>query len=173
MRKIFLMSLFIVILTHLFATETSNMVVSLPISQGFDGYIDFGFSVDSSGRNNIDEAIFEISSNKGMSDIYAYWDVLSTESFILSLYSEPLNSKTGGALDWVVSWDSEGERVSIGGIDKYGTSNRAALLVREVSIGDSLHDSGSRKLGIWVPANDSLVSGDYSGRLVMQLESIE
>lgn len=173
MRKILLVSVFITISGAWLIAASSDMVVSFPIAQGFDGYIDFGFSTDSEGRNRIDETTFEVFSGESSKNVYAYWDVLSTESFILRLYSEPLNSIAGRSIDWVVSWNSGAEIVSIGGIDKYGVSNGEALFVRDVSIGNPLHESGSKKLGILVPIDDSTISGEYSGRLVMQLESIE
>ena len=163
------------ILAVAFADSTSELTVNFNLqSEGFNGYKDFGFSTDAEAENRIESASVAVEGNGYSGDVYAYWNILSNESYSLELYAEPLVSVGGHQLDWVVSWLSDdNQRLSIGGgIDSYGSGNSNLICERQASVGSSLLSSGSRNLNIWVPVDGTAVAGEYTGNLVMRLESI-
>lgn len=155
--------------------EEASMTVSFNIfDEGYTGYMDFGFANDSATRSTIESIEVDIATNweSSIENVYAYWDVVSTQPFSLELYTEPLVSDLGNTIDWTISWESEKEeRLYIGG-DKYGISNSTTIYTREASVGSPLSDRGQKKLEIDVPVDESLSSGEYSGQIVMRLESI-
>lgn len=156
-------------------SEDATMTVSFDIfDEGYTEYMDFGFASNAEGRSTIESIDADIATNwkDSIGNVYAYWDVVSTLPFSLELYTEPLVSNLGNTIDWTVSWEAgRGERLYIGG-GKYGISNSMTIYTRSVSIGSSLADKGQKKLEIDVPVDESLPSGEYSGQIVMRLESI-
>lgn len=178
MSKKVLLAIFTTLISFSLVADTpeqANMTVFFNIlDEGYTGYMDFGFANGANAESTIETIDAEVSANweESVDNIYAYWDVVSTESFSLELYTEPLISENGHMLDWTISWNSENnDEVYIGG-DKYGVSNSTVIHTRNTPTGASLEDKGHTKLEIDIPVDESLPSGKYTGRIVMRLESI-
>lgn len=177
MKKLMMPLLFVFIGGSLFAVMTSEeMNVSFDIlDQGYIEYIDFGFTSDSSARSRLEDVIIDATKADGeQENIYAYWNTLSTLSFSLEMYADPLIAESGAMLDWTISWDSDNkrEKIFIGG-SRYGEMNGETLHTRVTSVGSPLADYGNKKLDIDIPVGESTMAGSYTGQIVMRLESIE
>ena len=126
-RKMIASVIIFFILTVAYADNASELSVNFNLQrEGFEGYKDFGFSTDAEAENRIESATVIVEGNGYSGDIYAYWNILSNESYSLELYAEPLVSAGGNhQIDWVVSWLSDdNQRLSVGGgINSYGSGN--------------------------------------------------
>lgn len=178
MKRLFLISMFILSsICSLFAIMSAEeMVVTFDIlDQGYVGYLDFGFANDSNARKRLEDVSVDVTkTEEEQEDVYAYWNTLSTLSFVLEMYAEPLVADSGAMLDWTISWDSDEkkEKTYIGG-SKYGEMNSETLYTRVTSSGSTLSDYGNKKLDIDIPVDESVMAGSYTGHIVMTLESIE
>lgn len=152
--------------------DPAEMTVNFDIRQNDPGIFEIGFSSTPEGRERL-ETIEMVVAEDDSPDVYAYWDVLSTSSFMLSLYCDPLISDSGERLDWSVSWTGDdAQTLSIGGNDEYGMENSDLIMTRSAIEGGSLAAKGSRRLDISVYNDGTQRAGDYSGTLVLKMESL-
>lgn len=176
MRKVCLILLLSNLITNVFAAyEPAEMSVTFDVEANDPAYIEFGFSASPDGQNRIEEFQIAVGNNeeKNTNVVYAYWNVISASSFELRLYCEPLISKDGNLLDWSVTWMSnESDYQRIGGEDEYGSENSNVIITRIAKRGEPLSAVGSKKLDIAVFSDAGQKAGDYSGQLVLQMESI-
>lgn len=176
MRKVCLILLISNLIGSVFATyEPAEMSVTFDVEANDPAYIEFGFSAGPDGQNRIEEFQITLGNNEDENTnvVYAYWNVISTASFDLSLYCEPLISDEGNLLGWNVTWMSdESDYQRIGGEDEYGSENSNVIFTRIAKEGEPLAAVGSKKLDIAVFSDAGQKAGDYSGHLVLQMESI-
>lgn len=175
MRKVLLSCLLIMIIPVWMSAspDSVDMVVTFNTGSGAVSYTDFGFSSDAGGDRKISSFHLNVSEGGDTEDdIYAYWDVMSASSFILSLYCEPLVSDEGEMLDWTVSWTAGGRMMEIGGGNEYGTENSDPVTIRIAERGGPLLTRGSRKLDISVLSEKTMKAGDYTGNLILRMESL-
>ena len=176
MRKVCLILLLSNLITNVFAAyEPAEMSVTFDVEANDPAYIEFGFSASPDGQNRIEEFQIAVGNNeeKNTNVVYAYWNVISASSFELRLYCEPLISKDGNLLDWNVKWlTDDSQYLVIGGDSEYGSENSNVIFTRIAKEGEPLAAVGSKKLDIAVFSDAGQKAGDYSGQLVLQMESI-
>lgn len=111
-------------------------------------------------------------------DIYVYWILKGGAPLTISLYMEDVLSMGNNTIDWSASWDKfrsdisgAEETVSIGYLTgEYGKNNSGIVLDRSKVI--SVTDTGSTPIAISVNAHNDLVAGEYSGTLVLLIDSV-
>lgn len=111
-------------------------------------------------------------------NIYVYWILKGGAPLTISLYMEDILIKGNDTLDWTASWDKvcsdisgAEETVTIGFMaGEYGENNSGIVLDRSKVI--SVTDTGSTPIAISVNAHNDLVAGEYSGKLVLLVDSV-
>ena len=128
---------------------------------------DFAAAIESVSEYSEDLSI------ESTDELYAWWRIVSPEPFSITLYTlGKLESEYGSTADWIISWGSEDENKSVGGIDNYGESNAKEIYERKVSTSSSLGVVGSEKLDFELISSDNLAAGKYEGNLVMAFSSL-
>ena len=173
-KKSFILIIFsILIVSELFSADIqkeSEMTVFF--EPGNTSSIEFGFATDPVDDFASDiEIVSEYSRDldiESTNELYAWWRIVSPEPFSITLYTlGKLESEYGSTADWIISWGSEDENKSVGGIDNYGESNAKEIYERKVSTSSSLGVVGSEKLDFELISSDNLAAGKYEGNLVM------
>ena len=178
-RKGFIITIFSILLISGLYAEDIQKETSMTVSfnPGSSSRIEFGFSsVPIQGFSSAVESISEYKKETGADDtseLYAWWRVVSPDSFAINLYPENvLESEYGLPADWTVSWDAQGETESVGGIDNYGEAKAKTVYERKVSSSSSFGVVGSEKLNFGLVSSDNLAAGEYKGILVMDFSSL-
>ena len=178
-KKSFITIIFsILLISGLFSKniqKESAMTVSF--EPGSTPSIEFGFSsTPVQNFTSTVETISEYSKEldaENSKEVYAWWRVVSPESFSITLYPQGmLKSEYGLPADWTVSWDVQDGTESVGGIDNYGEAKAKTVYERKVSSSSSFGVVGSEKLNFGLISSDNLPAGEYKGILVMDFSSL-
>ena len=177
MRKVCLIVMFFCLdIIFCFAYTPAEMNVIFDVEANDPGYMEFGFSSTPDGQEKIEEfqLVFGEGQSEDVDELYAYWHVVSTSSFDLSLYCEPLIGEDGiSLLDWGITWLTDDDQPKrIGGENEYGAENSDLILTRVAGQGDPLAEVGSKKLDITIFSDEIQKAGSYSGCLILKMESI-
>lgn len=178
-RKGFIITIFSILLVSGLCAEDIQQEATMIVSfnPGNSSRIEFGFSsVPIHGFSSAVESISEYKKESGVDDsseLYAWWRVVSPDSFAINLYPEgALESEYGLPADWTVSWDVQDGIESVGGIDNYGEAKAKTIYKRKVSSASPFGVVGSEKLDFSLISSDNLAAGKYKGILVMDFSSL-
>lgn len=170
MKKIiFILALSILAMFSVFATtSTKNLDATLDLT-GQD-YVSFWFAKDSSSTDALDTLTLDsdfsaLPTVVGKGSFYINWNIISSSSFSLYVYSQAMKNSNSESLNWSLT---DGSKTYLDKSNNYG-GNTNNLIYKHDSEGVAIGNQDSLSLSVTTDDVSLMRNSEYSTVLKLQL----
>lgn len=167
-KVIFILALSILAVCAIFADAVKTMDATLDLTS--QDYVSFWFASDSTSTDALDTLTLESDFSSlpqvvGKGSFYINWNIISSSSFSLYVYSQAMKNSYSEALNWSLS---DGSKTYLDKSNNYG-GNTNNLIYKHDSEGVAVGNQDSLSLSVTTDDVSSMRNAEYSTVLKLQL----
>lgn len=170
-KVIFVLALSMLAICSVFADVTKTMDATLDLTS--QNYVSFWFADDSSSTAAIDTLTLNsdfssLPEVKGKGSFCINWDIISSSSFSLRVYSQAMKNSNSETLNWSLT---DGSKTYLDKSNNYG-GNTNNLIYKHDSEGVAVGNKDSLSLTVNTDDVSTMRNSEYSTVLKLLLETV-